>query len=124
MRAFANYLMAKRQKTLANGASFIFREIIGGVAHIVQTKLPTANGGGTVPAFSISNEGGIYSTQSNGVGFYLDLDNAAFDTDYAEFQSTLAIALQDEPTTLQEGIDRVAYLNNAVATLKTILSMG
>ena len=128
MRAFANFLTAKRQKTLANGASFVFREIIGGVVHIVQTKLPTAfhtqENGGIVPLFIKSQENGIYSTTSNGIGFYLGLDDVAFDADYAEFQSTLAIELQDEPTTLQEGIDRVAYLNNAVATLKTILSMG
>lgn len=124
MRAFENFLRARRQKTLANGAAFVFREVIGGVAHIVQTKLPTANGGGAVPPFDIQQTDGIYSTESNGIGFYLNLDHQAFDVDYSDFQATLAIEAQGEPTTLQEGVDRVEYLNNAVATLKSILSMG
>lgn len=124
MRAFENFLKAKRQKTLANGAAFVFREVIGGIAHVVQTHLPDANGGGIVPDFQISQTNGIYSTTSNGIGFPLALNTPAFDSDYAEFQAALAIELQEEPTTLQEGIDRVAYLNNAVQQLKSILSMG
>lgn len=124
MRAFESFLKSKRQKTLANGAAFVFREVMGGLALLCQTQLPTANGGGTVPNFNIQNTNGIYSTTSNGESFYINLDHPAFDADYAEFQAALAIQLQEEPTTLQEGIDRVAYLNNAVSQLKSILSMG
>lgn len=124
MRAFENFLKAKRQKTLANGAAFVFREVMGGLALLCQTQLPIANGGGTVQGFNIQNTNGIYSTTSNGESFWINLDHPAFDSDYAEFQAALAIQLQDEPTTVSEGVERVAYLNAAVAQLKSILSMG
>jgi len=133
MRGFANFLLSKRTKSLGNGAEFVFREVVGGVAHVVQTKLPTANGGGDVPGFVISSDNGIYSTSSNGVGFYLTLSHSAFDPDYAEWQSTLEIEPQLSPESISAGAtlqdltnatdaDRANVL--AIYTLKSILSMG
>lgn len=134
MIAFGNFLRAQRYKSLANGAQFVFRDIIGGVANIVQTKLRTTDGGGVVPPFDISiDANGLYSTSSNGFGFYLPLDHQAFDSDYAAWQATLNI----EPVLSPESISNGATLSDltnataadqnnisAINTLKAILSMG
>lgn len=130
MRAFSNFLRAKRGKSGPGLSQFVFRNFDSGVARLVQTKLTD---GSDVPDFIISQTGGLFSTESTAQGFFLNLDHAQFDADYADFQTSLAVEPVLSPESVAAGAT-IGDMTNATATdqanvsailtLKAVLSMG